>query len=228
MITLQKIGKLFILFVITAGLASCGDDTETAAFDGVGDVVVVKRMLQEETRYARIYYVYGNQPMSAAEVSLPEGGTITLDPADQTKQTYYFEPSVAEFSTEVPEVGLFNFSVVNEDIPHVFSETAAFNDLAFVTIDTISVNSGLVHIEWQSNDDAEAYQVLMVDENYNQVFNGDLLSSSYSTYEFSPSQAESGKTYHVEVQAFSFEADAGSSYLYNIEEISISSTTIIW
>ena len=158
MITLQKIGKLFILFFFVAGLASCGDDTETAAFDGVGDVIVVKRQLQEETRYARIFYVYANQPMSSAEVSLPEGGTLTLAPADQTKQTYYYETSVNEYTAEIPEVGLFNFSVVNEDIPHVFSETAAFSDIDFVTIDTISVNSGLVHIEWQSNEDADAYQ----------------------------------------------------------------------
>lgn len=228
MITIQKIGKLFILFVLAAGLASCGEDTETAAFTGVGDVMVIKRKLQDETRYARSFAAYANHPMTSAVVSLPEGGTLTLESELGNKQTYYHEPSIGDFSVEVPELGLFEFTVVNEDIEHIFSENAAFNDLDFVTIDTISVNSGVVHIEWQLISEAGAYRVRMVDENNEQIFNGDLLGTNSKIYEFAPTQAETGKTYFVEVFAFSFEAGSGNDPVRNIEEISISANEIVW
>ncbi|WP_167610929.1 hypothetical protein [Maribellus sediminis] len=228
MITIQKIGKLFILFVVAAGLASCGDDTETAAFTGVGDVMVIKRKLQDETRYARSYAAYANHPMTSAVVSLPEGGTLTLESELGNKQTYYQEPSIGDFSVQVPELGLFDFTVVNEDIEHVFNENAAYNDLDFVSIDTVSVNNGTVHIEWQLISEAGAYRVRMVDENYDQIFSGDLLGKNNKIYEFLPTQAETGKTYKIEVFAFSFEAGSADDPLRNIEEISISSTEIVW
>jgi hypothetical protein len=229
MITLQKIGKLLILFIIVTGFAACNDDTENDNFDAIGDVSLIKRMINDEIRYTRMYYVYANQPMASAEVSLPEGGSLTLDPADQTKQTYFYEPSVMDYTTTVPTLGLFDFSVVNEDIEHIITESASNNNLGFATIDSVSVNSNMVHIEWQSVDGADAYQIRLVDENYNILFSGDLLNNTQGVYEFTPTQSvEIGQNYRIEVNTYSFEEDSGTSYLYNFEEIAISSIEVTW
>jgi hypothetical protein len=226
---LENIGKLFIILLTVSGLASCNDDPETAPFEAIGDVSLMKRMINDEIRYTRMYYVYANQPMASAEVALPEGGSLTLDPADQTKQTYFYEPSVMDYTTTVPTLGLFDFSVVNEDIEHVITESASSNDLGFATIDTVSVNNNMVHIEWQSVDGADAFQIRLVDENYNVLFSGDLLNSAQSVYEFTPTQPlETGQNYRIEVNTYSFEQDAGTSYLYNFEEIAISSFEVTW
>ena len=54
MITIQKIGKLFILFLIVAGLASCNDD-DPAPFEVTGEAIIVKRMLEDTTQYALMF-----------------------------------------------------------------------------------------------------------------------------------------------------------------------------
>ncbi|WP_340112038.1 hypothetical protein [Maribellus mangrovi] len=229
MITLQKIGKLFILLFIVAGLASCKDDTENDNFDGNGEVIVLKRQLNDDAVYARAFYVYANQPMSSASVTLPEGETLTLSPIPQTN-FYSHLPTIGDFTPSVPELGTFYFTVENEGIEHEFVESASFNDIDFATIDTVYANNNKVRIEWQLVAEADAYQVRLADENFEVLFTGDLLNNAQTIYEFWPvSQIpESGKTYKVEILAYSFEPDAGNSLLYNIEEISISSVDIVW
>ena len=236
MIIIQKIGKLFILLLIVAGLSSCGDDTETAPFEVIGEVIIAKRMINEETNFARIYYAYGNQPMASATVTLPEGGTIQLSAYDGTKRTYLEEPSIEDFSTELPEIGQFDFAVVNEDIEHTVTETLEFNDLPFAIIDSVGYSNQMVHVEWQSADDADSYHVRMVDDNYEPVFVGQLLNNTVSVYEITLSSSgwagtpEQGKTYGIEVLAYKYEdgLTTGNDYLFNVNDLSISSKEVIW
>lgn len=235
MITTQKIGKLLILLFVLGGFASCNDKQETAPFEVTGEVIMVKRMLNDQVKYARTFFAYGNQPMSSAEVTLAEGGTIQLTAADDTKRTWQKTPTIADFSTTMPNTGLFDFTVVNEDIEHVTTDMLVVNDLGFPTIDSLSYNSGTIHVEWQDVAAAQGYLVRMVDENYESVFVGQLLNTSYNTYEIANGSGvwnktpEDGKTYMVEVHAFVFEeGSTNENYLYNADELTIASHDIIW
>jgi len=235
MITTQKIGKLLILLLVLGGLASCNDDQETAPFEVTGEAIMIKRLLNDQVMYARTFFAYGNQPMSAGQVTLPEGGTLPLIPSDDNKRTWQNTPTIADFSTTLPEVGMFDFTVTNEDIEHTVSDVLVFNDLGFPTIDSLGNNGGIVQVEWQEVAAAEGYLVRMVDENYESVFIGQLLNTNYTTYQIASDSGVwskapvAGETYMVEVHAFVFEEGAtNQNYLYNADEIAIASRDIVW
>lgn len=236
MITTQKIGKLLILLFILGGFVSCNDDKqETAPFEVTGEAIMIKRMINDQVMYARTYYAYGNQPMTSGEVILPEGGTLPLTASDNTKRTWENTPSFDDFSTTVPEVGMFDFTVTNEDIEHTVFDVLDFNDLGFPTIDSLKNNIGSIRVEWQQVEAAQAYLVLMVDENYESVFIGQLLTTDRNTYEIAPDSGVwskspvNGQIYIVEVHAFAFEDSAtNQDYLYNADEIAIATGSIVW
>lgn len=236
MVTIQKIGKLFILFLIVAGLASCNDDENVAPFQVIGEAVIVKRVINQETQYARYFYAYGNQPMASAEVDLPEGGSITLSAADQTEYTYYDLPELADFTDTVPPVGQFEFTVLNQGIEHFDTETLEFNDLAIPVIDSVSYSNQTVYVGWElpDSDEPDNYLVRLVDGENNIVFSGVLLPNTSEKYVIAASsngwlETPEQKAYKVELYAYKYEDGfSGNDVLYNVNDISIASTDVVW
>lgn len=239
MITIQKIGKLFMMFLIVAGFASCNDDNDTEPFDAIGEVVTIKKMDMEADTvvYARAYFVYANQPMSSAKVSLPEGGTITLTDTDANKRTYFSEPDSADYSTDAPEAGNFTFTVVNEDIESTYAETTELKtfEIPEITEVTPTVGSGIIAVKWNKVTNADSYVVRLQDDEGETVFVGTLLSSSVDNFQIAAStgtftkQLITGDTYTVDLRAILYEDTAtNSDYLYNIEMVSVASQDFIW
>lgn len=235
MVTIQKIGKLFILFLIVAGLASCNDDDEVAPFQVIGEAVIVKRVINQETQYARYFYAYGNQPMTSAEVDLPEGGTITLS-EDQTERSYYDMPEIEDFTDTVPPIGQFEFTVVNQGIEHFDTETLEFNDLAIPVIDSVSYSNQKIYVGWEipTTDKPDSYLVRLVDDEHNIVFSGVLLNNTADVYYIEASsngwiEAPEQKAYNVELWAYKYEDGiSGNDVHFNVNDLSIASTQVIW
>ena len=237
---MQKIGQIALLFLALAGITSCNDNNNEQAFEIKGDVMIIKRIIGDQTYYARSYYAYGNQPITEASVTLPEGGTLELAAADASKQTYMVEPiandTTNDFSTEQPVDGRFEFSVINEGIEHTATDELTFTDLAIDSITSVEYNSGILTIEWETSSDIDNYIVRLVDENYNPIFTGTLLSNTQSTYQISLASGGNwtqapvlGQTYFVEIQAISYDDDATSNdFYFNINEISVASKSIVW
>jgi hypothetical protein len=237
MIKLQKFGKLSVLLMVFAGLASCNKNDNTAPFEVIGEAAIIKKLVEEELVYARVYYAYGNQPMASATVTLPEGGVYTLSAADSYKRTYYKEPEAADFSTSVPETGIFTFKVVNEDIEHTVNEELVARGLGIpnITEATPSAANQSITVKWNLVADAENYLVRLLDDQDEQVFSGTLLKNSVVSFIIAPGSGtwnktlENGKTYTVQVEAFIYEDSATSNdYMYNIDEIAIGSKSIVW
>jgi len=236
MITIQKIGKLFILFLIVAGLASCNDDDDVAPFQVIGEAIIVKRVINQETQYARYFYAYGNQPMASAKVDLPEGDTSTLSAADQKKYTYYDLPELADFTDTVPPVGQFKFTVVNEDIEHFDTETLKFNDLAIPVIDSVSYSNQKIYVGWEipTTGKPDSYLVRLVDSENKIVFSGVLLANTADKYLIEASsngwlETPEQKAYNVELWAYKYEDGfSGTDVLRNVNDISIASTQVVW
>lgn len=232
---MQKIGQLALLFLLLTGILSCNKEDSTEAFEVIGDVMIVKRMIDDQAYFARSYYTYGNYPMRNVSVSLPEGGTIALNAADENLRTYFKEPAVADFLSAPPITGNFEFSVINEDIEHTVSDELVFNNLPFATITSADYDGGAITVEWTPVESAGNYMVKIVDLNYEPIFTGFLLSNTVSKYQTSTSAGvwdktpESGTTYIVEVHAFEYDDEATTqNYVYNINEISIATKSIIW
>lgn len=232
---MQKIGQLALLFLVLTGMLSCNKDNNTEDFEVIGDVMIVKRMIDDQTYFERSYYAYGNYPMKDVSVSLPEGGNISLQATDETLRTYLKEPGIADFLSAPPITGNFDFSVTNEDIEHTVSDELVFNNLAFATITSADYDGGAVTVEWTPADNAENYLVKIVDVNYVPIFTGFLLSNTVSKYQTSSSAGvwdktpETGTTYIVEVHAFEYDDEATiQNFVYNINEISIATKSIVW
>lgn len=233
MITIQKIGKLLMMFLIVAGMASCNDD-ETEPFTAYGEVLTIKKLVNDTVNYARAYYVYGNYPMSSATVTLPEGGTMDLTSYESNKQTYYEEPAAADYSKDAPEFGDFSFTVVNEGIEHTLAETTEMGTLEITEV-TVTTGSGIITVKWDKVTDADNYVVRLKDDEGAIAFVGTSLSNSAVTFQIAAGtgtfaqQLVSGDTYTLELQAIQYESTAtASDYWHNIEEISIASQDFVW
>jgi len=243
MTTIQKIGKLFILFLIVAGLASCDDDSELEEFNYYGDVVLAKRMLNDSIKYAPMYYAYGNRTITSAEVSLPDGETlINLDPSSYSSATFLSLPDTSDYLTTTPQFGNYTFTIVNDEIEYTTTDLLQ-NDTSteIPVIDSVSFlrdEYERVYVKWELADEEnkpDNYLVFMVDQDNESVFTGFLLNNTESTYYVSEGWGSfdqapiDGEIYTVEVHAFKYENDATTSdYLYNVNTVAIASEDIRW
>ena len=245
MTTIQKIGKLFILFLIVAGLASCDDDSELEEFNYYGDVVLAKRMLNNTIKYSPMYYAYGNRTITSAEVSLPEGETVSLSQSSYSSATFYDLPDISDYSEDTPDFDSYTFTIVNDGIEYTTTDILENDTLISIpSIDSVSFSYNTyeeVYVEWELPDDNEpdnepdSYLVRMVDKDYETVFTGFLLDNTQSTYKISDGWGSfdqtpiEGTIYTVEVHAFKYENDATTSdYLYNVNTVAIASEDIRW
>lgn len=232
---IQKNGLLIMISILLAGISSCDKDNNIAAFEVFGDVIIIKRMVGDQSKFARSYYAYGNYQMSSAEVTLPEGGTIVLASPDESKRVYLKEPAIVDYENEPPTTGNFDFTVVNEDIEHTVSDQLVFNNLAYANITRAEYTAGAAMVEWESVPDADNYVVQMHDTDNNIVFTGFLVSPANHIYQISANNGAwettpvGGGTYIIEIHTLEYEDGATSANSeYNINEISISSQSIVW
>ncbi len=228
-----KIGKLLVLFLVFNGLSSCQKDDNEAPFTMIAEVATVKRMINDEVNYARMYYAYGTQPMSSVKVTLAEGGLLNLTSSDASKRTWYMEPELSDFSSEMPTLGEYVFTVVNEDIEHTFTDELGNKGLGFPVISGLTAKNGMITIDWVSLANAKQYKIIVRNDQNEIHYSGPLLESIAKKFEVSRSTGLSkdlvpGETYKVELMAFIYEDNTTSeNYLFNVEEISITSQSVL-
>lgn len=239
MIRIQKIGKLFLAFLMVAGLFSCNDDDNTEAFNVIGDVFITKRMINDEVSYANSYYAYGNQPMSEAKVTTPDDDEIVLSAANTLENTWAKQAVLGDFTTTIPTQGSYNFYVLNEDVPHETTDELTYNNIDFPTITSADVVDGVLSVEWEESTDAEGFILRLVNDSGDIIFGSAFISSNATQIQIDYPNTGSGTwaegypndsdIYTLELQAFTFDNDASDlDYIYHIEEIAISEEEIIW
>ena len=235
---MKNFGKILTIFLIGTGIFACNDDDNSAPFEVIGDVYVIKRTINDEVKYANSYVAWGNQPMSLAEVTTPQGIKITLDPADNALYTYAKEPNLDEYSTAAPVEGNYQFQVINEDIPHQSVDLLDFDNMAFTTITSAEVTNQQLSVDWETNENAEAYVIRLIDEDGEIAFLSQTLpiqitslqeigiGTSTGAWQETP---EVGDVYNLELLTFRFEDDANNSNItYHIQEIVITEQEITW
>jgi len=236
MITIQKIGKLLMMLLIVAGLASCNDDNDTEPFEVFGETVTLKKMVNDTVNYAVAYYAFGNYPMTSAKMKFPSGDSISLTDTETSKQTFYKEPDPTDYSKNTPTEGTYTFTVVNEGITHTATDELEIQDFDIpdITEVTPGTSNASLTVKWDKITNADGYVVRLKNDEDETIFVSTLLPSTSSNYIISSStgfskQFESGKTYTVELQALLFEDTAtASDYWHNIEMISIASQDLVW
>ncbi|WP_319482826.1 hypothetical protein [uncultured Draconibacterium sp.] len=236
MINIQKIGKLVLLAFIVTGFWACNDD-DPETFNFTGEVVTLKRTIDGEEKFALSYYAYGNMRMDSASVDFPGDSMLVLSSGGAQKLTYYYEPSIEDYSSSAPESENYDFLVVNNNLEYTTTENHVFTDVDIPTIDSVGVttSSESVYIEWSNSEDAQNYVVRILNEDNEVVFNSYIVSEdadSFTAEQGSGSwdtSLETGETYTIEVQAIVFEDNAtNADYFYQIETIAFASAEFIF
>ncbi|MEN8117669.1 MAG: hypothetical protein ABFS16_11860 [Bacteroidota bacterium] len=238
MITLKKTGKIFIAIMILTGIISCDDDKDTIAFKVVGDVFVVKRKIDDETKFANAYYAYGTHSMSLAKVTTPDGTAIQLNPLGDQANTYQVEPKMNDYATDLPEPGNYTFDVINEDIPHQAIDLLEFDNIDYPTITSTEYNnaSQTLTVEWETVEQADKYVVKMANNVGVIVYDvGQLLPNTMTSFQIDPNVGNwteepiIGTSYTVEVYAYLYENGTDADdFKFHIQEISVGEKEIVW
>ena len=238
MINIQKITKAFILLFVIGSMLSCNDDDNVEAFDVIGDVFTTTRMINGEAQYALSYYAYGNQPMSAAKVTTPDSDEFSLEAANSLENTWSKDAELDDFSTDLPFEGIYLFDVLHQDVPHEANDILEFYELPFTLIVSLDMIDQVLTVEWETNDDAEAYMIRLINDDGEAIFGSALLSPNATELPVAVGNASGtwaagypnvGDNYDLELHAFTFDADAGElDFSYHIQEITITEEEVTW
>lgn len=234
---IKWIGKAVLMLSMALMYIACNDDESgSIPFEVLGDVYIIKKEMNGQSKYANIYYAYGNQPMSYAEVTTPGGMDIELIPASQQNNIWGISPDSSDFNVLVEE-GNYMFNVINEDIPHQATDLSELFDIDFTTITLLDMDNELLTLEWDANVDAEKYVIRLIDDSGDITFLSQLLEPQVGRFVINPGDPQGawartpvpGETFILELQALKFEDNSNeNNYIYNIQTISITEELVTW
>jgi len=224
------------MLLVAFGLFSCGDDGGTAPFSVIGDVIVIKRSVDGEMKYANSYYAWGTQPMQMAKVITPLGPEFNLDALSDKKNTYGKEPSLNEYSSSVPTEGNYMFLVMHEEISHEAVDLLTFDDIDTTAISSVTISNEIASVEWENNPDADNFVVRLTNTSGDLIFVSQTLSKEQRRLDFSPGAYGAwqeapvvGVDYIVEVLCIKYEDITNADDLaYHIQEISVAQQNTTW
>lgn len=234
----QLLILIFLLAIGNAIFTSC--DKKEVVFDAVGDIYVVKRILNNEIVYAPTYYLYGNKSMSSVTVTPPEGETDAFSLEAYQNNTYTFYKGIDEndFSLTKPTVGNYTFDVIDAE-GTVFQSSDLFGnneiDLPVITEVTYDVNNSYFYLSWDLVTNADAYNIKLFDSDGELVYNSVALTSTSDEFSITANDGywletpSNNKIYSFELNAFLFDSDAtDNDWSYNIQLIAVADTVATW
>ena len=227
--------------VLLAGFTfvSCNDYEEE--LDVITDVYVINKMFDNEVKSATAYFAYGNKELMSVSVAFPNSaGNVALEGYPGSIYTMAKEPKDADYKTTAPVNGNYSFTIQSADgetqqVPDLLSYEGL--DIPEFTKTTFSGTPLILDLEWSDVTDADGYVVKMLDTDGKLVFNGYSVGGDVNKYTvtgmsssgFWGTPAVNGESYVLQLNAFSYDAEANiSNYVYNLSEISLVETQIVW
>lgn len=224
--------KIITALFLSLLVVSCNKSEDEAS--GVGDVILVAKKIGSNTVYGLSVYAYTFSSFKSVSVTGSDQ-TISLKANQGYKTNFYYETPDAEFSTEQPLAGTYNFSAVFENgATDEFQDvlTDKYLPVADFTKSAFNSSNGMLEIEWSLLADANSYSVHIWDGS-TQVFGSAVLANTVKSYAVSPNGGgwasgfapQNGKTYTVKLFAYLFEPDGNT---YNLQASSVAETTVTW
>ena len=237
---LKFLRRYIILMSTVFILGACTKDN-TADFKVQGDVVFLKKIVNDEPVIGTAYYAYSNKPMSACTVTPPNSAqSINLAAYGENTLAFTYEPSINDFSPNLPTEGNYLFNATSSDNETLqVSDEQSFSGLGFAQLDekTFDSNNNWLYLTWGVVDGADSYTVNLINSS------GETIFSSYEVNADSPefyisTQYDFGvwtktptfdETYTLRIKCFKYDADAtNADYSYNIQEVSQKDYQLVW
>ena len=229
--------SILIIVAIVSGLISCNkDDLNDGELVIVGDVFILKRVLNDKIQYGQTYYLYGNYPLSSASVATPDGDNIPLSAYDALSLIYSNDPFAIEYSETLPQNGTFDFTAKYLEQDYTTTDNLDFTDMAIPEITSTEYLSSTqtLKVDWNAVPGADSYIIRMLNVDNDVFFTGYLLDEDATSYEINTNTGtwldlpNYNQPLVLELHASRYEENADGLETYNIEETSIAEKTIYW
>ncbi len=229
----------FFLSILLIGLSfeSCNIDSKD--FFAKGDVVFLKKIINNQEVFAASYYAYGSDKLGSASVTTPQASTTELEPYTTDNYYYYWEPESYDFSATYPTQGLYSFSVTNsEGETLVVSDDQYFDNVGFAEIYSMNYYDSIdkYFIGWNMVTHADLYVVSLFNTANDLIYtsytidsNSPTLELTYGSYGAWAESPVEGERYIIQIQSIVYDPNAtDDDYSYNVQEISYSETEFVW
>lgn len=236
----KRIFRITILALLTGfTIVSCNDFDEE--LEVLTDVYVINKKFGGEVRSANAYYAYANQTLSGATVTKPNnGGMVQLENYTGSIYTFAKEPVDSDYKTTAPVEGSYTFTVQGSNGETLqVTDVLDYANLGIPQFTKIKFSGTplILELEWSDVTDADGFVIKMFDTQGKLVFNGYSIDDDVNKYTitgtsnsgFWNTPAVNGESYLLQVNAFSYDAEANqTNYIYNVSEISIGESQIVW
>ncbi len=233
--------KIILGLGISLGiLSACNDNDDfDIKFDAIGDVYVRCQKIDNEVKYAPVYFAYSNTYMSEAEVAFSDEDSpvITLEKIGEYARNFSSTPSTEDYSTDDIDNGNYIFNLTSTE-----AESLKVSDkLLEGRIDPIEITkfeyleeNHKMDIEWNTVENRDIYHITIATEIDGQiVFSSEILNENKlllneNTPGWDPNYTmKAGTTYTVSVSAYKFENPNQKSFLH-INQESVAYQEIEW
>jgi len=231
----------YALIVITAVLlGSCFGDDDDPQIEVFTDAYILKKMAGEDEVYARTFYAYANKLMKSATATEIGGSGEKIELTQDPRSIYTFSkiPQQSDFIPNPPATSDYLFQVTSEDgITKESQDFLSFDDIEIteITKTEFTENNKYLDIAWTEVSDADGYLVKIYNTEGIEImtsygFDTDILDYRLNVVlENWIIIPEQGETYLLQVHTYVYEQDVEPGYeAYNIQEVTIAETEIIW
>lgn len=233
----KKLVSLVLMLATIFMTTSCLKNEEDP-LEVIGDVYVITQLVDGQVKHAAYYYAYSNKPISSANVTLPGGETVELEPLI-SGLTFANRTDSMDYSIYYPEEGNYQFNVTPKNGESVQDndvlEIVSFDIPTFYQVEYTGSIFGY-ELDWDLVDGAEAYLIRIADDEGTLIFRSFLLNENADNYELAnniggywETNAIKGETYSLELLAYIFdEKPGGEISTQEIQQIALSRTEFVW
>lgn len=224
-----KISCLFFMALIA--VVACKEKDNTLKVSN--DVVFLKKVIDNETRYGIAYYLQTNQGLDSVTVTMPLGGkSVKLKQHETNTYLFMREPSNSEFTNIAPVDGDYLFKIASKKGEYLeVADEQHFSDLPFAEIDSTGFDTGSLwfYVRWVKVPSADAYELMLFKSSGEMIFNSITVPATASTeykisaFHITGTWVEAPKKdqkYKLKINAIKYDSATNKDDYYNVQEIS--------
>lgn len=228
---MKKLSTVILLVGIMLGLFSCKSEEVLPIVNS--DVFVITKKVDGVVMHGLGLHTYANVTMNGVVAEDEMGESYILRAYNNYTLEYYTETDSEDYSTDLPESGLYTFSValnngeiltVSDDLEGTYIEPVNFTTCEY------DPNNNRINVVWEASNE-EDYSVLILRNSqgamvyYSNTLGTSVVSGSITTSGWSGDYAPvAGETYTVELGMYVRESDESSL----LEAKAVTTQDVVW
>jgi len=233
--------KFILGLGISLGILSACDDNDNfdVEFDAVGDIYVRCQKIDNEIKYAPVYYAYSNIYMSEAKVAFSDEDSpvFTLSKLGENARSFASTPTIGDYSTDDIVNGDYEFNLISTESDSLKVTDELLEDrIAPIELTKFEYDDENHEIDmtWNTVENRDIYHVTIATEIDGRIvysserLNENKLLLKETSLGWDPTYTmKAGTSYTVSVSAYKFE-NSNQQSGYHINQESVEYREIEW